>query len=85
MEHISLKYDEFFLSIAEPIIEHEKYQQMKQIPHHNGTVFDHCLGVAYYAYKIAYKLNLDTVSIIRGALLHDFYLYKFKKREKRIY
>lgn len=83
MEYNSLKYDEFFLEVARPIIEHEKYQQMKLIPHHHGTVFDHCIDVAYYAYRIAQRRELDTISIIRGALLHDFYLYKFKKRENK--
>jgi len=29
------------------------------------------------------RLNLDVVSTIRGALLHDFYLFKFRRREKK--
>ncbi len=66
-----------------PIIEHEEYQKMRIIPHHHGSVFDHSLAVAYLAYRIASRCNLDVESTIRGALLHDFYLYKFKKRENR--
>ncbi|HHV64234.1 MAG TPA: HD domain-containing protein [Peptococcaceae bacterium] len=83
MEKILTKYDEFFLKTAKPIIEHEEYQKMKYIPHHNGSVFEHCVRVAYLSYKIALWCRLDVVSTIRGALLHDFYLYKFKKREKK--
>jgi len=81
MENILAKYDDFFVSIARPIIEHEEYQKMRFIPHHHNSVFEHSLGVAYLAYRISAKLGLDTVSTIRGALLHDFYLFKFRKRE----
>jgi len=56
---------------------------MRQIPHHHGSVFEHSIRVAYLAYRMALKLRLDVVSTIRGALLHDFYLYKFKKRENK--
>lgn len=77
------KYDQVFLNIARPIIEHEEYQKMKVIPHHHGSVFQHCLDVAHLSYRIASKLGLDVDSTVRGALLHDFYLYKFKKREGR--
>lgn len=78
-----IKYDEFFLNIAIPIIEHEEYQKMRVIPHHDGSVFQHSLAVAYLSYRMSAKLKLDVVSTIRGALLHDFYLYKFKKRENK--
>lgn len=81
MEKFLAKYDDYFLSIAKPIIEHEEYQKMRSIPHHHKSVFEHSLRVAYLAYKISSKLRLDTVSTIRGSLLHDFYLFKFKKRE----
>jgi len=72
-------YDYKFMEIARPIIEHIEYQQMKNIKHHDESVYDHSLKVAYSSYLIAYKNNLDWVSTIRGALLHDFFLYKFKK------
>lgn len=83
METILTNYDDFFLKIARPIIEHEEYQKMRVIPHHNGSVFEHCLAVAYLSYRMALKCRLDVVSTIRGALLHDFYLYKFSKRENK--
>lgn len=83
MEKNLIKYDEFFLNVARPIIEHEEYQKMRVIPHHHGSVFEHCLNVAYLSYRMALKLRLDVISTIRGALLHDFYLYKFQKREDK--
>ena len=73
------KYCEEFLIIAKPIINHEIYTKMKYIKHHNESVYEHCLDTAYMSYKISKKMRLDYVSATRGCLLHDFYLYKFKK------
>lgn len=72
-------YDYRFMEIARPIIEHEEYQQMRYLKHHDESVYEHSIKVAYSSYQIAYKHGLDWVSTIRGALLHDFFLYKFKK------
>jgi uncharacterized protein len=83
MEERLSKYDDSFLDVARPIIEHAEYQKMRMIPHHYGSVYEHSLDVAYLAYKMASALGLDVVSTIRGALLHDFYLYKFKKRKNK--
>lgn len=83
MERLINKYDDYFMEIALPIISHDEYQKMKDIPHHNGSVYDHCLDVAYYAYCLSVKFGLDKASTIRGALLHDFYLYKFAKGKNK--
>ena len=72
-------FDYRFMEVARPIIEHEQYQQMKKIKHHDESVYDHSVKVAFYAYQIAYKHNMDWKATIRGALLHDFFLYKFNK------
>lgn len=78
---ITLKvYDEKFMKVAEPIISHSKYKEMQHIKHHDESVYKHSISVAYDAYLIAIKLDLDWESVVRGALLHDFYLYKFKKK-----
>lgn len=72
-------FDDRFMEVARPIIEHEEYQQMRYLKHHDESVFEHSIKVAFYAYQMAYKRNLDWEAAIRGALLHDFFLYKFKK------
>jgi uncharacterized protein len=66
MEKILAKYDDFFVSIALPIIEHDEYQKMRIIPHHQGSVFEHSLDVAYLSYRMASRLRLDVVSTIRA-------------------
>lgn len=73
------KFNLEFYAIAKPIINHEIYIQMKDIKHHNESVYEHCLDTAYLSYRISKKLGVDYVSATRGCLLHDFYLYKFKK------
>ncbi len=74
-----VKFDREFMRIARPIINHHAYQKTKEIPHHNESVFDHCMDTAYISYVITKKLGLDYEAAVRGCLLHDFYLYKFKK------
>lgn len=77
------EYDKEFLDIVGPIIKHEEVQKMKQYYQHcNTTCFDHCLQVSYYCYLIGKKLNLDYVSLARAAMLHDFFLYDWRKEQR---
>ena len=62
-----------FASIAEEIINSEKYQLLKQEDHHGLSRYDHSLRVAKNTYKISKKMKLDYVSATRGALLHDYF------------
>lgn len=63
----------------------KRFLQMKQyIQHGNISTYEHCLLVAYYSYQIAQKLRLKyrKIELIRGALLHDYYLYDWHEKEK---
>ena len=55
-----------------PIEENKNY-----IQHGDVTVFDHCIAVAEYSCRIAEFLHLSVNRkvLIRGALLHDYFLY----------
>lgn len=54
-----------------------EYQQLKNFVHHKYTTrYQHCLNVAWYSFVMAKKAGLDAKSCARGAMLHDFYLYK---------
>ncbi len=65
-----------FFEIAEEIIAHPMYKTQKDFYHHDETsVFDHAVIVAFESYRAAKKLGLDPTGIVRGALLHDFFLY----------
>lgn len=45
--------------------------------HGDISCLEHSIRVAYYSYALAIKLglNINVKSLIRGALLHDFFLY----------
>lgn len=61
-----------------PLLEDEKVKQMEQfIQHGNTTCFKHCEMVARQSAKMAYKyrVKVDMKSLIRGAMLHDYFLY----------
>ncbi len=76
--NLSKKDRRFFIINIRELLKNEQLFEMNQyIQHGSTTTFTHCLIVAYYSYMIALLLPLkfDTRSLIRGAMLHDFYLY----------
>ncbi|MDD7183162.1 MULTISPECIES: HD domain-containing protein [Peptostreptococcus] len=54
------------------------------IQHGDTTTYDHCIQVAKYSCQIATRFNLevDYRAMIRGALLHDYFLYDWHDSEK---
>ena len=59
-----------------------KVQEMKIYNQHAGTsCYKHCMQVAYYTYIVCKRLNLDYISATRGAMLHDLFLYDWRKRQ----
>ena len=78
MKMIQLRYDSEFRKAALPILTNPEYQLMKQyMAHGHYTVYSHCFRVALFAYSYAKSKNMDIdyTSLIRGCLLHDYYLY----------
>ena len=62
-----------FESIANEIINSDKYQSLKDENHHGLSRYEHSLRVAKNTYRISKRLNLDYMSATRGALLHDYF------------
>ena len=59
--------------LADPAI-----QLLQNITQHKGkTTYTHCVNVANTAYQLARKWHwdIDINSLVRGAMLHDYYLY----------
>lgn len=54
----------------------------KFIQHGNTSVKKHCISVAIVSYWIAkkFKINVDINSLLRGALLHDYFLYDWHEK-----
>ncbi|MDM8533706.1 HD domain-containing protein [Clostridiaceae bacterium HSG29] len=74
--------DEFNI-IIEEIIVNNNFLKLKYFRHHRESIYDHSLKVSYLTYKISKKLKLDYKSATRAALLHDFFLYDWRKEGRR--
>lgn len=74
--------DEDFIMIISDLLDQEKVQEMKQYrQHYNINCFEHCLFVSYNTYLICKKHHLDYISGARAGMLHDLFLYDWRKRE----
>ena len=77
-----IKKDTEFNSIIHPLIKNKTVQEMKNFrQHYETTCFDHCLTAAYYCYCICKKYHLDYRSATRAAMLHDLFLYDWRKKQ----
>lgn len=73
---------EEFNLIIEDLISNETVQKMKNYKQHYDTsCFEHCKNVAFYSYLICKKYHLDYISVARAGMLHDLFLYDWRKRE----
>ncbi len=75
---------------AGEILRNERFQQLRKFTHHgiDNSVYDHSVAVAEAAYKIAGWMRLsgdETASVIRAALLHDFFGYDWHGERYRRY
>ena len=71
-----------FLEIVEELITNETVQQMKNFrQHYQTSCYEHCYLAAYYCYVICKKYHLDYRSATRAAMLHDLFLYDWRKRQ----
>ncbi len=67
------------------ILESKGMQQTKQyVQHGDMSVFEHSVLVASLCVAIAARLGLrvDMPSLVRGALLHDYFLYDWHRRDR---
>ena len=74
-----------FFKYVKPIIKDGRYQILKKYIHHGNTsVYRHSVLVAFIAFKIAKKRKkIDMDSLIKGALLHDYFKYDWHILEGR--
>ena len=76
----------YFQNTLEEFIRSPYIHQMRYYMQHGQTsCFDHSLRVAYLSYVLIRRLHLsaDPKSVIRGALLHDFFLYDWHIKGNR--
>ena len=70
------------------VLSAESIEPMRtSIQHGTTSVFEHCVSVAKHSLLIAFFLekrfgaDIDLDSLIRGALLHDYFLYDWHDKE----
>ena len=74
-----------FDAIVRSVTEKGRYGEMKRYYSHSDiTVYEHCLKVAFAAYRFAVEndISCDRKALVRGALLHDYYLYDWHDPNK---
>lgn len=73
--------DKEFLHIIKDLTENCKVQELKNYrQHYNTSRFAHCLQVSYISYLICKKLKLDYKAAARSGMLHDLFLYDWRKK-----
>lgn len=73
-----------FLSVCNELVNSDPFTDTKNyIQHGTISTYDHCLSVAFYSYWLSKRLRLQCNfrSLIRGALLHDLYLYDWHHKD----
>ena len=74
----SQNQNEEFHELIHDIISSEEFSKMKNYKHHlHGSTYEHSISVAYLCYQHCKrtKSNVNIKELIRGALLHDYFLY----------
>lgn len=72
-----------FEQLSERILAHPRFLRLKKQKHHNNdnSVYDHSLAVAQTAYALAVRFRFsedELRSVVRSALLHDFFEYDWR-------
>ncbi len=84
-KNYDIVYNAEFENIIKDLVENPTVQEMNNyIQHCDTTCFEHCKNVAYYSYIICKKYNLDYSSAARGGMLHDLFLYNWRKSQREV-
>lgn len=75
--------DDDYIAIVQDILENEDFLSMANfIQHGTTTCLEHSIAVSYRSYITAKKYGLDSQSVARGGLLHDFFLYDWHSHQQ---
>lgn len=82
---IVLSDEEGFYKILQDVCRDSRFcESKKYIQHGNISVYMHSIAVAYYSCWLAehYNIKVKKKELIRGALLHDYFLYDWHKNKE---
>ena len=77
------EYSEFLI-IADELLQDERIWSMQNyIQHGSVSCLEHSFVVSYYCYTLIKRLHVscDERALVRGALLHDYFLYDWHEPE----
>ncbi len=83
-----LKMDQFRL-VEDTLASMSAVSRIKEnhafIQHGTTTLYQHCRNVAIVSLMLAnfFKARIDERSLVRGAILHDYYLYDWHDKQAR--
>ncbi|HEX3018120.1 MAG TPA: HD domain-containing protein [Caproicibacter sp.] len=78
--------DKYFQQCAKEILGSQDVRSMSAfVQHAKVSTLDHCISVAYVSLWLSEKMHwrINRSSLIRGALLHDFFLYDWHLKSDR--
>ena len=73
-----LRHEEEFKQFYNTLAQQSGFEQIALFPQHGSTSrLMHSIAVAYYSYRLARmtRLSFHWEELVRGALLHDYFLY----------
>ena len=71
-----------FVSMIEDLWDHPYVLELDGLGQHlNTSRRQHSLNVAYYAYRMSKRFDLNVQDAVRGALLHDLYHYDWRTEQ----
>lgn len=77
--------DKEFMEIISDILNNDTVREMQKYrQHYDVSTYEHCLNVAYLSYKICKKFKWDYKSMARAAMMHDLFLYDWRKSKKEL-
>lgn len=84
MSKKEMKYERFYSYANETLVRDKVEQMHEYIQHGNTSCMKHCMAVAYYSLMVVDVLGIkcDRESLVRGALLHDYFLYDWHHSDK---
>ena len=73
-----------YYEFVKDLLDNEVVEKMKNFKHHYSTTcYQHCLNVSYYNYLVCRKLGLNSRSAARAGLLHDLFLYDWRRAPRK--
>ena len=75
-----------FYALAKTLLRDPRFQKLRAFRAHGKTdLFEHSVRVAMTSHKLsrALRLRINEGALIRGALLHDYYLYDWHNAPKK--